>query len=69
MIYVKNRVNRSWYNNEGYSPDPPTAIIPEEEKARVRDRLLPILATSETLVRQQLIPVLQRILQYDFPAR
>ncbi|KAM5368586.1 hypothetical protein ACJA88_010936 [Fusarium oxysporum] len=69
VIYVKNRVNRSWYNNEGYSPDPPTAIIPEEEKARVRDRLLPILATSETLVRQQLIPVLQRILQYDFPAR
>jgi len=35
----------------------------------VRDRLLPILAASEGLVRQQLIPVLQRILQYDFPAR
>lgn len=35
----------------------------------MRDRLLPILAASEGLVRQQLIPVLQRILQYDFPAR
>ncbi|KAI8675426.1 hypothetical protein NCS57_00443700 [Fusarium keratoplasticum] len=69
VIYVKNRVNRSWYNNEGYSTEPPAALIPEDEKARVRDRLLPILAASEGLVRQQLIPVLQRILQYDFPAR
>lgn len=35
----------------------------------MRERLVPLLAQSEPLVRQQLIPVLQRILQYDFPAK
>lgn len=35
----------------------------------MRERLVPLLAQSESLVRQQLIPVLQRILQYDFPAK
>lgn len=69
VIYVKNRVNRSWYNADSYTAENPTTLIAEDEKARVRDRLLPILAASEGLVRQQLIPVLQRILQYDFPAR
>ncbi|KAK5998970.1 putative importin [Cladobotryum mycophilum] len=67
VIYIKNRVNRSWYQAEGL----PTTdnVIAEEEKARIRDRLVPILAASEPLVRQQLIPVLQRILQCDFPNR
>jgi hypothetical protein len=44
-------------------------VIPENEKTRFRDRLLPIMASSPELVRQQLIPVLQRILQIDFPER
>ena len=35
----------------------------------MRDRLVPLLAASEPLVRQQLIPVLQRVLQCDFPSR
>jgi hypothetical protein len=43
------------------------STISEDEKARVRERLVPLLAASEGLVRQQLIPVLQRILQSDFP--
>lgn len=43
--------------------------IAEVEKARVRDRLVPLLAASEPLVRQQMIPVLQRVLQCDFPSR
>ncbi len=44
-------------------------MIPEEEKSRVRDRLVPLLANSDPLVRQQLIPVIQRVLQADFPSR
>ncbi|PNP49445.1 hypothetical protein THARTR1_09767 [Trichoderma harzianum] len=66
VIYIKNRVNRSWYQAEGI---PSESSIAEEEKVRIRDRLVPILASSEGLVRQQLIPVLQRILQCDFPSR
>lgn len=66
VIYIKNRVNRAWY-----APDQQTteATIAEDEKARFRDRVLPLLGASEPLVRQQLIPVLQRILQADFPSR
>lgn len=66
VIYIKNRVNRSWYQVEGI---PTESSIGEEEKSQIRDRLVPILAASEGLVRQQLIPVLQRILQCDFPSR
>jgi importin-7 len=44
-------------------------VIPEDAKARFRDRLLPILASSQTLVRHQLVPILQRILHFDFPDR
>ncbi|KID69859.1 Importin-beta domain containing protein, partial [Metarhizium hybridum] len=66
VIYIKHRVNRAWYQSEQYSTE---YIIPEDEKARVRDRLVPLLAASEGAVRQQLIPVLQRILQCDFPSR
>ncbi|KAI9904393.1 hypothetical protein N3K66_000922 [Trichothecium roseum] len=65
VIYIKNRVNRAWYIENQATQ----ATIPEDEKARVRDRIVPILAQSEPLVRQQLIPVLQRILQCDFPSR
>lgn len=44
-------------------------MIPEDEKARFRERLLPILAGSQNLVRHQLVPILQRILHFDFPDR
>jgi hypothetical protein len=44
-------------------------VIPDDEKGRFRDRLLPIMAASTSLVRVQLIPILQRILHYDFPDR
>lgn len=64
VIYIKNRVNRSWARTEQY---PTEHLIPEDEKARFRDRLLPVMAASTGLVRQQIIPVLQRILHFDFP--
>ncbi|KAJ3478991.1 hypothetical protein NLG97_g8433 [Lecanicillium saksenae] len=66
IIYLKNRVNRSWYTTE---PIAQGKLIPEEEKSRIRDRLVPLLANSDPLVRQQLIPVIQRVLQSDFPSR
>jgi hypothetical protein len=43
--------------------------IPDDEKLRFRERLLPILASAAPPVRQQLIPVLQKILHSDFPER
>jgi hypothetical protein len=43
--------------------------IPEEEKAILRDRLIPTLATAPTNIRQQLVPLISKILHYDFPER
>ncbi|KAK0725706.1 armadillo-type protein [Lasiosphaeris hirsuta] len=66
VIYLKNRVNRAWQRQEHY---PTESVIPEDAKARFRDRLLPILAGSPNLVRHQLVPILQRVLHFDFPER
>ncbi|KAK4143566.1 armadillo-type protein [Dichotomopilus funicola] len=66
VIYLKNRVNRAWERSEYY---PNETVIPDDAKARFRERLLPILAGSQTLVRHQLVPILQRILHFDFPER
>lgn len=66
VIYIKNRVNRSWVPTEDVSAE---SVIPEDEKTRIRDSLVPLLANSEGLVRQQLIPVMQRILQFDYPTK
>jgi hypothetical protein len=65
VIYLKNRVNRAWNQSEQY---PNEILIPEDEKARCRDQLLPILVSSPNLIRHQLIPIVQRILHFDFPA-
>lgn len=66
VIYLKNRVNRAWERSDYYPND---TVIPDDEKARFRERLLPILAGSQNLVRHQLVPILQRILHFDFPER
>ncbi len=66
VIYLKNRVHRGWERSEYYPND---TVIPDDEKARFRERLLPLLAGSQTLVRHQLVPILQRILHHDFPER
>ncbi|CAG8948647.1 hypothetical protein HYFRA_00001766 [Hymenoscyphus fraxineus] len=65
-VYLKNRVTRGWGTNEDFPSHKPIA---EEEKARFRERLLPVLSASPPKVRQQLVPVLQKILHYDFPER
>ncbi|KFY55135.1 hypothetical protein V496_07105 [Pseudogymnoascus sp. VKM F-4515 (FW-2607)] len=66
-VYLKNRVSRAWAVSEHGAPT--QNPIPDEEKARFRERLLPVLSTSSAAVRAQLVPVLQKILHCDFPAR
>lgn len=66
VVYLKNRVNRAW------QPSDDAAVqkqIPEEDKLDLRNRLLPILASSSPQIRSQLIPILQKILSYDFPTK
>ncbi|CAK7245760.1 MAG: Nonsense-mediated mRNA decay protein 5 [Sporothrix thermara] len=65
-IYVKNRVNRAWTFVDVY---PDERLLTEDEKAQVRNRLLPILGAATGIVRQQLVPLLQRILHWDYPAK
>jgi importin-7 len=64
-VYLKHRVNRGWATGEDIPLQNP---IPVEEKGPFRERLLPVLASSPSSVCAQLIPILQKILQYDFPA-
>ncbi|KAF2473139.1 ARM repeat-containing protein [Lindgomyces ingoldianus] len=66
VVYLKNRISKGWAPAEEFSHAKP---IPENEKDSFRNRLVPILAASQTQVRVQLIPTLQKILAYDFPQR
>ena len=66
VVYLKNRITRGWAPVEErplYKP------IPEAEREPFRERLLPILASSPPSIRSQLIPILQKILENDFPAK
>jgi importin-7 len=65
VVYLKNRVTRGW-DAEEYPQNKP---IPEAERIPFRNRLLPILASSPPQIRSQLIPILQKILQHDFPSK
>ena len=64
MVYLKNHVVRAWCPEETNQKP-----IPDLEKETFRGRLLPILAASQSQVRQQLIPTLQKILHFDFPEK
>lgn len=63
-IYLKHRVSRGWATEN--TPHQP---ILEPERKPFRDRLLPILSNSAPQIRAQLVPVLQTVLQYDFPSK
>lgn len=63
-VYLKNRINRGWSPVED---SPLRAPIPEAEKPGFRERLIPALASTPPNVRAQLVPLLQKILQHDFP--
>ena len=63
-IYLKNRVSRGWpTENTPHTP------IPEAERKPFRDRLLPALAVVPSQIRAQIVPILQTILQNDFPTK
>jgi hypothetical protein len=64
VVYLKNRISRGWGSVDDFPLQKP---IPEDEKIVLRDRLLPIIASSPPQIRSQLVPILQKILQYDFP--
>jgi len=66
VLYLKNKVVRSWEFNEDFPKNPQ---IPEREKAGFRDRLVPTLASSAPQVRQQLMPLIGKVLHYDFPEK
>ncbi|KAI9769954.1 MAG: hypothetical protein M1840_003664 [Geoglossum simile] len=66
VVYLKNRVSRGWSPGDEFPMHKP---ISEEEKPGFRNRILPILAASSPQIRQQLVPLLQKILHYDFPER
>ncbi|KAL8656930.1 MAG: hypothetical protein Q9226_002436 [Calogaya cf. arnoldii] len=65
-VYLKNRVSRGWTAGEDHQLHKPIA---DEEKADLRNRLLPILASAPSQIRSQLIPTLQKVLQTDFPTQ
>lgn len=65
-MYLKNRINRGWAPSEDTSN---YKKIPEEERPALRDRLIPILAASPPNVRAQFIPLITKILSYDFPEK
>ncbi|KAL8830039.1 MAG: hypothetical protein Q9191_001656 [Dirinaria sp. TL-2023a] len=66
VVYLKNRVLRGWAPLDDINQH---KQIPDSEKADCRNRLLPTLAASPSQIRTQLIPILQKILQYDFPSK
>ncbi|KAL7276738.1 Nonsense-mediated mRNA decay protein 5 [Rhizina undulata] len=66
VLYLKNKVIRSWEYNEEF---PKIPAISEEEKVSFRDRLVPTLASAPTPVRQQLLPLIGKVLHYDFPEK
>ncbi|KAL4998068.1 armadillo-type protein [Aspergillus recurvatus] len=63
-VYLKNRINRGW---SAIEDSPLRAPIAEEEKPGFRERLIPALVSTPPNVRAQLVPLLQKILQHDFP--
>ncbi|KAJ5473886.1 hypothetical protein N7475_003452 [Penicillium sp. IBT 31633x] len=63
-VYLKNRITRGWAPVED---SPQRTPIPEVEKPGFRERLIPALASTPPNVRNQLVPLLQKILHNDFP--
>lgn len=63
VVYLKHRVSRGWTGEEHQFHKQ----IAQEEKADLRNQIIPILASSPSQIRSQLIPILQKILQNDFP--
>jgi importin-7 len=65
VVYLKNRITRGWAEENALGHKP----IPADERKPFRDRILPVLASSQPQIRAQLVPILQTILQHDFPKK
>jgi hypothetical protein len=65
-VYFKNRVNKGWSRIDD-GPPPTSTAIADNEKAAVRARLVPVIASAQPNIRPQLIVALQKILHCDFP--
>lgn len=65
-VYLKNRITKGWESSEG---SPNVKLLPDTEKATIKNRIVPILAHSISQVRAQLTTILQKILHYDFPEK
>lgn len=68
VVYLKNRINRGWAPSED-NTNTQHKRIPDDERPALRDRLIPILAVSPANVRAQFIPIVTKILSYDFPEK
>lgn len=66
VVYLKNRASRAWTTSEDV---PQNKQIPEEEKTNLRNQLLPLISSSPSQIRLQLVPMLQKILNNDFPSQ
>jgi importin-7 len=66
VVYLKNRITRGWPPQE---ENVLHKSIPDNERTPFRNRLLPMIAASPPLIRGQLLPILQTILNHDFPAK
>jgi hypothetical protein len=66
VVYLKNRVSKGWSPAEEFSQAKPIA---DEDKQALRARIVPVLVAAAPPVRAQIIPMLQKILAYDFPAK
>ncbi|EWC44212.1 hypothetical protein DRE_06957 [Drechslerella stenobrocha 248] len=65
VLYLKNKVLRSWEP----AIDTKVAPIPESEKPAFREQLIPTLTRSNNKIRQQMLPMMGKILHYDFPEK
>ena len=63
-VYLKNRGTLAWNPADDY---PQAKRIPDNERAKFRQRLVPLLAPADPRVRSQLVTILQAILHKDFP--
>ena len=65
-VYLKNRVNRSWYTSTD-RPAPSQVAIPPSDGAALKQNLLPVLIHALPLVKVQLKSALGTIVRHDFP--
>ncbi|CUM65117.1 uncharacterized protein PRCAT00002744001 [Priceomyces carsonii] len=62
-VYFKNRVVRYWNHDSGDN------TIQDNEREKIKARILPVFCASFHDTKQQLIPVLRVLVSYEFPSK